>query len=78
MAWSGVLARDRIQTAERTAERIREDIARTRSELAASVQDLRVEVHRTVDWRVWYRRHAGVFLIGAFTVGFIVGTRRSK
>lgn len=59
----------------RDADAIRRDLERARNELANSVQELRVEVARTVDWREWYRRNAGAFLIGAFAVGFIIGTR---
>ena len=61
---------------ERSAEAIRADLERARSELAASVQELRVEVVRTVSVREWYRRHTGLFLIGAFTLGFAIGMRK--
>jgi hypothetical protein len=61
---------------ERSAERIRADLERTRAELARSVEALRLEVARTVDWREWMRRHPAVFLIGAFTLGFALGIRR--
>ena len=61
---------------ERSAERIRADLERTRAELARSVQALRAEVARTVDWREWIRRHPAAFLIGAFTLGFALGMRR--
>lgn len=62
----------------RSADIIRADLERARLELAASVEDLRVEVARTVDWRQWYRRNTGAFLIGAFTVGFILASRKRR
>lgn len=60
----------------RSAERIRADLERARAELATSVQALKAEVARTVDLRGYYRRHPGAFLLTAFTVGLIVGSRR--
>ena len=60
-------------SAERSPERIRADIERTRAELTRSVQSLRVELHRSVDWREWVRKNPGPFLVGAFTLGFILG-----
>jgi hypothetical protein len=63
---------------DRSAERIREDLERTRAELAQLVQALRMEVVRTVDWREWVRRRPAAFLIGAFAVGFMVGARRRQ
>jgi hypothetical protein len=70
------LKRETTMLSERSAERIRADLERTRAELARSVQALRQEVARTVDWREWIRRHPAAFLIGAFTVGFALGIRR--
>ncbi len=61
---------------ERSPERIRADIEQTRTELAQTVQALRAEVSRSVDWRRWVRRHPAPFFIGAFTLGFIIGSRR--
>ncbi|MBX5481157.1 MAG: DUF3618 domain-containing protein [Myxococcaceae bacterium] len=60
----------------RSAEAIRADLERARAELAASVVDLKVALSRKVDAREWYRRHTALFLIGAFTVGFLAGLRR--
>jgi hypothetical protein len=73
---SDALKHESAITGERSAERIRADLERTRAELAQLVQALRLEVARTVDWREWFRRHPAAFLMGAFTVGFIAGTRR--
>jgi hypothetical protein len=63
---------------DRSAERIREDLERTRAELAQLVQALRMEVVRSIDWREWVRRRPAPFLIGAFAVGFMVGARRRQ
>jgi hypothetical protein len=70
------LKRESAIGSERSAERIRADLERARAELARSVQALRLEVARTVDWREWIRRYPAVFLIGAFTAGFALGMRR--
>ena len=67
-----------LRASDRSPERIRQDIERTRAELADTVQALRVEVARTVDWREWVRRHPAPLLIGAFTLGFILGPRGRK
>jgi hypothetical protein len=72
------LKRDSTTMAERSPERIRADLERTRAELAYLLQALRHEVARTIDWREWYRRHPATFLAGAFTLGFIAGTRRRR
>jgi hypothetical protein len=61
---------------ERSPERIRADLERTRAELAVSVQALRAEVARSVDWREWMRRNPVPVLFGAFTLGFIIGSAR--
>lgn len=72
------MARDEksVVLAERTPERIRADLESARLELATSVEALKVEVARVTDWREWYRKHTGAFLIGAFAVGLIIGSRR--
>ncbi len=73
MARNGGSALSRVEDGARSPERIRADIERTRAELALSVQTLRAELHRTVDWREWVRTNPAPFLIGAFTLGFIIG-----
>lgn len=75
-AWSGVLAHEELQQAPRSADAIRADLERARAELALSLQDLRVEVARAVSFREWYRRHTGLFLIGAFALGVAIATRK--
>lgn len=73
------MARDelvKIEGEARSAERIRSDLARARHELAASVADLKVEVAKKVSAREWYRSHTGLFVLGAFTVGFWLGMRK--
>ena len=62
----------------RSPERIRADIERARNEVVQSIGDLRVEVARTVDWRQWYARSPGAFVVGAFLVGFMIGSRHGR
>lgn len=69
---------DRLAHPGRTPERIRADLEDARLAVAASVDALRGEVARAVDWRAWYRRHTGAFLIGAFAVGLIIGSRKKR
>ena len=72
------MKRDQTLPDGRSAERIRADLERARLDLAKSVQSLRAEVARTVDWRQWYRKRAPAFLIAAFTVGFLIGARKRR
>ncbi len=55
---------------------IRAEIERTREQLASSVLALRQEVAVRTDWREWVRRRPGTCLAAAFTVGFLLGSRR--
>ncbi len=50
-------------------------IARTREEVAQSVDALRREITRRAHWRVWFRRRPGLFLAGALALGFYLGRR---
>lgn len=59
----------------RDPARIREDIARTRAEIAASMEALSAEVAARADWREWVRRRPGLVLGAAFAVGFSLGCR---
>ena len=72
------MKRESAIAGDRSAERIRADLERTRAELAQLVQALRAEMARTVDWREWYRRHPAAFLFGAFALGFALGSRRRE
>jgi hypothetical protein len=56
--------------------RIRADIERTRLEVVRSIDDVRLELWRAADWREWYRRHPEALLVGAFAIGFLIGTGR--
>ncbi|NTX03982.1 DUF3618 domain-containing protein [Myxococcus sp. CA051A] len=60
----------------RTSAGLREDIERTRAELATSVSALREEVAVAADWREWVRRHPHECVAAAFAVGFLLGSRR--
>ncbi|MCY1045507.1 DUF3618 domain-containing protein [Corallococcus sp. bb12-1] len=60
----------------RTSAALREEIERTRAELATSVSALREEVAVATDWRQWVRRHPYACVGTAFLVGYVVGSRR--
>ncbi|AGC44437.1 hypothetical protein MYSTI_03123 [Myxococcus stipitatus DSM 14675] len=60
----------------RTSAMLREDIERTRAELATSVSELREEVAFVADWREWVRRHPYTCVGAAFAVGYLLGSRR--
>ena len=57
----------------RSAEEIRRDIATQQSELARSVDALRVRVNALTDWRRQVREHRQELIAGAAIAGFVVG-----
>ncbi|MCP3060833.1 DUF3618 domain-containing protein [Myxococcus sp. K38C18041901] len=63
-------------TGPRTSAMLRQDIERTRAELATSVSALREEVAVAADWREWVRRHPYACVGAAFAVGMLLGSRR--
>ena len=56
-----------------SAAQMRREIERTRAELRASLEDLRVDVVERLDLRRLYRQRPGTWLAGAFMVGLVVG-----
>ncbi|MBU8900554.1 hypothetical protein DRW03_00555 [Corallococcus sp. H22C18031201] len=60
----------------RTSAALREEIERTRADLATSVSALREEVAVATDWRGWVRRHPYTCVGAAFLVGYVLGSRR--
>ncbi|NBD10728.1 MULTISPECIES: DUF3618 domain-containing protein [Corallococcus] len=60
----------------RTSAALREEIERTRADLATSVSALREEVAEVTDWRQWVRKHPYTCVGTAFLVGYLVGSRR--
>lgn len=56
--------------------RAESDVARARQRVAQSMEALRNEVARQVDWRSWVQRQPGLFVAGAFALGFWLGRRR--
>ncbi len=62
--------------AARDAAQVRADIARAREQIASSAVALREEMAMRTDWREWVRRRPGLFLSGAFAVGFLMGRRQ--
>jgi hypothetical protein len=57
---------------------IRAGIERAREEIERSMAALREEVHQTVDWRRYVRRHPGVFFAGAVAFGALVARATSR
>jgi hypothetical protein len=67
------------QTKEgRSPDQVREEIHRARQELVSVASALQEEVAMRMDWREWIRRRPGLFLAGAFALGFWIGTRRRQ
>jgi ElaB/YqjD/DUF883 family membrane-anchored ribosome-binding protein len=60
----------------RTSAALRQEIERTRADLAHSVSALREEVAEVTDWRQWVRKHPYATVGGAFLVGVLLGSRR--
>jgi ElaB/YqjD/DUF883 family membrane-anchored ribosome-binding protein len=61
-----------------SAEQIRAEIERTRSELVHSVSVLREEVAWRTDWREWVRRRPLTCVGAAFFVGFLIGSSQRR
>jgi hypothetical protein len=59
------------------AEVVRARIEQAREQIASSARTLRNEVAVRTDWREWFRRSPGLWLGGAFAVGFLIA-RRSR
>jgi hypothetical protein len=57
---------------------IRAGIERAREEIERSMAALRDEVHQSVDWRRYVRRHPGAFFAGALAVGALVARATSR
>ncbi|HLL01201.1 MAG TPA: DUF3618 domain-containing protein [Myxococcaceae bacterium] len=60
----------------RSPAAVREEIERTRAELATSVYALRTEVAQAADWRQWVRNRPLACVGAAFMIGFVIGSRR--
>jgi hypothetical protein len=58
---------------QRSAAEIRNSIERNRRELAVSVRQLQVEVHRATDWRSFVRENKPQAIAGAVVAGFALG-----
>jgi hypothetical protein len=59
----------------RSPQEIRGSIQRTRGELAASVEELRVKMHVMTDWRRQVDEHRTAVIAVATVAGFLVGRR---
>ncbi|MGQ0504420.1 MAG: DUF3618 domain-containing protein [Myxococcaceae bacterium] len=62
--------------ATRTADQVKAEIERARQQIESSVTGLRQEMAMRTDWHEWVRRRPGLCLAAAFTVGFVIGTRK--
>ncbi len=60
----------------RTPAQVRAEIERARQQIESSVVGLREQMAMRTDWREWVRRRPGLFLAGAFVLGFALGSRR--
>ena len=56
----------------RTPEEIRDSIDQQRGELVGSVDRLRGEVEKALDWRAHVRRHEPELILGAVAVGTLL------
>ncbi len=57
----------------RTPDELRTEIARSREEIVTGLLALRTRVDAATDWRRWYARRPGAWLVGALFVGFALG-----
>ena len=60
----------------RTEAELREELARTRTQVADTAQALRRQLHDAWDVRQWVARRPGISLGIAFGVGLWLGIRR--
>jgi hypothetical protein len=56
----------------RTPEEIRDSIDQQRTELVTSVDKLRGEVEKALDWREHVRRHEPEVILGAVALGTLI------
>jgi hypothetical protein len=59
----------------RSPQEIRGSIQRTRGELAASVEELRVKMGVMTDWRRQIEEHRTAVIAVATVAGFVIGRR---
>jgi len=66
------------ETTQRDPAAIRAGIEQARQEIERSVAELRADVTEKLDWRNFVRRHPGAVLGGAFALGLLLGSRRTR
>jgi hypothetical protein len=63
---------------QRQMDETRESIAQTVTEIKDTVADqyqsVKDSVTETLDWREQFRKHPGAWSLGAFSIGYIIGT----
>ena len=64
--------------ARRTPDEVRAEIERTRAEIVSSANALRREMAMRMDWKRWVGQNPGLFMAGAFMLGFWLATRSRK
>jgi hypothetical protein len=62
----------------RTPADVRAEIERTREEIVSSANALRREMAMRMDWKRWVRQNPGLFIAGAFVLGFWLGARGAR
>ena len=60
---------------DRRTQLVRLRIAQDEERIAASVDALRAQVARVVDWHEWVKRWPARAIAGAFVLGFVLGRR---
>ena len=71
---------DMTKAIARSPELVRaeRDIELARERVSQSVMALREAVAKQTDWREWVRRHPGLIMAGAFTLGLLWGSRSRR
>lgn len=59
-----------------TPAEVRVEIARARAQITVSAAALKEQVAQLPEWREWVRKKPGLFIAGAFALGFYLGYRR--
>ena len=59
-----------------TPAEARIEIAKARAQVVASTAALKAQIFGLPEWRRWVRKKPGLFIIGAFALGFLIGHRR--
>jgi hypothetical protein len=61
-----------------TSDMTEAQLALLRARLQSSLGALETRLHELRDWRTWIRRHPLPFAMAAFTLGLLLGLRRTQ